>query len=74
MDGKSTTAANTAADLMTMRAVAGMFGTTERTVRRWVAGGLLPAYRVGPTLVRIRRSDAEALLRRVPTVATAVTS
>jgi len=38
-------------------------GCTERTLRRWIAEGLLPAYRVGPRRILIKRSDLEALVR-----------
>ncbi|MGH3262892.1 MAG: hypothetical protein ACRDNS_12930 [Trebonia sp.] len=31
------------------------------TVRRWVARGLLPARRVGPSLLRIRSADLDAM-------------
>lgn len=41
-------------------------GITDRTLRRYVAEGKLPAYRLGPRLLRFRRSDLDALLRPVP--------
>lgn len=37
----------------------------ERTVRRWIEKGKLPAYRIGPgkrRLVRIATADLEALI------------
>lgn len=40
---------------------------TSRTVRRMVATGQLPAYRLGPRLLRIDLADVDALLRPVPT-------
>lgn len=40
---------------------------TDRTLRRMVAAGDLPAYRLGPRLLRIDQADLDALLRRVPT-------
>jgi excisionase family DNA binding protein len=42
-------------------------GVSTRTVRRWIAAGLLPAYRVGPRLVRIDPDDLDRLERRIPT-------
>lgn len=42
--------------------VAVMYGVTERTVRRMIAAGALPAARLGSKLIRIRRADAMALL------------
>lgn len=43
-------------------------GVTTRTLRRWIAAGTLPAYRVGRRLVRVNLEDLEDLLRQVPTV------
>ena len=40
------------------------FGVSLRTVRRWIASGKLPAYRLG-RLVRIKKSDIEALEARM---------
>ncbi len=34
------------------------------TVRSWVRSGLLPAHRVGPRDIRIRRADLDAVLNR----------
>ncbi len=42
-------------------------GITDRTLRRMVAAGDLPAYRLGPRLLRIDLADVDALLRRIPT-------
>lgn len=42
-------------------------GVTDRTLRRYVASGQLPAYRLGSRLLRFRQSDLDALLRPVPT-------
>ncbi len=39
---------------------------STRTIRRWIAQGFLPAYRVGPTLVRIKRCDLDRLGFRIP--------
>ncbi|QNE46915.1 DNA-binding protein [Glaciihabitans sp. INWT7] len=36
-------------------------GTSELTIRRWIAKGLLPAERLGPKLIRVRLSDLEAM-------------
>lgn len=51
---------------LTLAEVADARGVAVRTVRRWIAAGLLPAYRVGPRLVRIRPDDLEQLDRRIP--------
>jgi excisionase family DNA binding protein len=39
---------------------------SRRTIRRWIAAGDLPAYRVGPRQVRIATADLDALMRRIP--------
>lgn len=41
-------------------------GITDRTVRNYIARGVLPGHRVrGSRLVRIDRNDLDALLERV---------
>jgi len=47
------------------------FGVSARTLRRRIADGVLPAYRMAPgRLVKVRLNEAEAaLLRRIPTAA-----
>jgi excisionase family DNA binding protein len=47
--------------------VAKIRGVSGRTVRRWIAEGRLPAYRVGPRLIRIKAEDLEKAMRRIPT-------
>jgi excisionase family DNA binding protein len=42
-------------------------GVTTRTLRRWIAAGVLPASRVGPRLVRVSLDDLDALMRPIPT-------
>ncbi len=39
-------------------------GVSERTIRNWIATGILPAYRYGPRVVRIDPGDLDALGRR----------
>lgn len=38
-----------------------------RTIRRWIAAGRLPAFRVGPHLVKIDLNDLDVFIRPVPT-------
>lgn len=43
-------------------------GVTDRTIRNYIARGVLPGYRVrGSRLVRIDRADLDSLLRPIPT-------
>ena len=41
----------------------------SKTVRKWVAAGHVPAYRLGPKVLRIKLADLEAMVerKRVPT-------
>lgn len=41
---------------------------TIKTLRRRIADGSLPAYRLGPRLVRVSLADLDALLTRLPSV------
>lgn len=43
---------------------------TTRTLRSWVASGLLPAYRIGPRVLRIMVADLEAIIKPVNSGAT----
>lgn len=53
---------------VTVDQVAAQFHVTTRTVRRWIASGELPAYRVGGHLIRIRLRDVDALALNHPIV------
>lgn len=44
---------------LSQQQVAAEFGISDRTVRRMIADGRIPAHRLGPRLVRIRRADAQ---------------
>lgn len=50
---------------LTRADVAAMKQVSPRTVDRWVAAGLLPAYRVGPRLVRFRSEDVANMGRKI---------
>lgn len=39
-------------------------GVSRDTIRRRIADGTLPAYRVGPKLIRVDAADVDAHLRR----------
>jgi len=47
---------------LTPSQVAGELHVTVVTVRRWIAGGQLPASKAGPRKWMIRRSDLDAFL------------
>lgn len=56
-----------ATELLTRREAADFLGCSEKTIRNYIASGALAAYRVrGGRFLRIKRSDLEALLVRVP--------
>lgn len=52
--------------LLSLGETAEHLGMGISSVHRLVASGKLPAYRVGPRLVRVRMSDVDALLVRIP--------
>ena len=55
-------------DLLSIADVAKALHVSNKTVRRWISTGQLPADRLGDRLIRIRREDLEHLSRRIPTV------
>jgi excisionase family DNA binding protein len=42
-------------------------GVPVRTLRDWIAKGLLPAYKIGPRQVQVDLNDVDALRVRIPT-------
>jgi excisionase family DNA binding protein len=55
------------ADLTDVKTIAAELRVTRRFIENLIASGDLPAYRIGKRMLRVRRSDVEALLQRVPT-------
>lgn len=53
-------------ELITLDAAGEILGMHPRTVRRFIAEGKVRGYRIGDRAIRVRRSDIEALLQRVP--------
>ncbi|WP_166390344.1 helix-turn-helix transcriptional regulator [Nocardioides ochotonae] len=51
---------------ISLREAAAELGVSVDTIRRRIADGTLPAERIGPRLLRVRRSDVEAIARPVP--------
>ena len=43
-----------------------ILGISVHTLRRRIAAGELPAFRTGRRIIRVRISDLERLLRRIP--------
>lgn len=43
------------------------YSVSTKTIRRWIASGRLPAFRVGPRKIRVRVEDVDALARPIPT-------
>jgi excisionase family DNA binding protein len=61
-----TTVADTSQSrFLSVREVADVLNVTERFVRKLIAQGDLDAVRIGSRLVRIRRTDLDALLRPI---------
>lgn len=52
-------------DRLSLDAVAEILSVSRKTVRRLVAAGQLPAERITPQLIRVRRHDVDALGRPV---------
>src|SRR5438132_726047 len=64
--GSPTIAPPQSDDLLTITEAAKAMGVSVPTTKRWIKAGWLPAYHLGPRLVRIRRSDLNELLTPVP--------
>lgn len=47
---------------ITKREAAEILNVSQRTVSNYIAQGIVPGYRVGPRLMRLRREDVEALV------------
>jgi len=56
-----------AARYITLEEAAEYYRMSERTRRRRIAEGKLPAWRVGPRAIRVMAADVEALAERIPT-------
>jgi excisionase family DNA binding protein len=54
---------------LTLREAADWYGVSERTLRRRIAEGKLPAFRVGPRSIRVTAEDVAALAQPIPTAA-----
>ena len=52
-------------DSVTVSQAAAHFGVSQQTIWRWIDQGRLPAFRVGPKRVRIRRDDLARVIAPV---------
>lgn len=48
------------------REAAEYLGVTDRTIRRFIAEGRLPGYRLGNKMLRLDVADLDALMRPIP--------
>ncbi|SNC71564.1 DNA binding domain-containing protein, excisionase family [Kytococcus aerolatus] len=55
-------------DWLAPDAAAEHLNVSPRTLRRMVSEGRIPAYRLGPRLIRFDVADLDAALRPIPTV------
>lgn len=53
------------AKLVSIAEAAEYLGVTTRSIREWITEGRLPAYRVGPKVIRIKMADLEKQLRPI---------
>lgn len=53
----------TIAKFITQQQAAEVLGVTDRTIRKMIADGRLPAYRLGPRVIRLRLDEVEAALQ-----------
>lgn len=51
---------------ISLSAAADILGISVHTLSRRIAAGELPAFRTGKRIIRVRVTDLEKLLRRVP--------
>jgi excisionase family DNA binding protein len=53
-------------ELLTIREAAEVLRVSEVTISRWIKQGRLPALRVGPRAIRIRRDDLDKVVTPAP--------
>ncbi len=54
-------------ELQTLEQAARWLGVSVRTVRRYIAAGVLTGYRLGPRLLRVDTAEVVGLPRAIPT-------
>lgn len=55
---------------LTLAEASRYLGQSIKTLRRRIASGVLPAYRFGPRLIRVRLQDLEATATKIPNART----
>jgi excisionase family DNA binding protein len=50
---------------LTVAESAGRVPCSQRTIRNWIAAGLLPAERIGPRMIRVDPRDLDRLVHPV---------
>lgn len=51
---------------LTLTEASEYLGQSVKTLRRRIAAGILPAYRFGPRMIRVRLRDLDATAERIP--------
>lgn len=51
---------------LSLEEAAECMSVSVKTIRRWIAAGILPAYRCGKRSIRIKVEDLEAAPRPIP--------
>lgn len=54
-------------EFVSVQQAADFLNLTERSIRRYIADGTLPAYRIGTKQIRLRAADVMALLVPIAT-------
>lgn len=63
----STKAASRRRHPISIAEAADYLGVSTKTIRRYIAAGRLTGYRTGPRLLRVDKTELDALLRPIPT-------
>ncbi|GAB7003928.1 hypothetical protein JCM18899A_14000 [Nocardioides sp. AN3] len=51
---------------LSLAEAADIVGQSQKTIRRRIAAGTLPAYRFGPRTIRVRLDELQSAGRRIP--------
>lgn len=56
----------TTREYLSIGQVAESIGVDERSVRRWISAGIIPAFRIGSRVIRVPADGLEAAVTRIP--------